>query len=66
MKLNGTHRLLHYAGDKVLGGSVHTTKENAEALVVASKDNGPEGNVDKLVRGYVSRSECRMKSQYKD
>jgi len=66
MKLNGTHQLLRYADDNMLGGIVHTIKENAETLVVASKDTGPEGNVDKLVRGYVSRSECRTKSQYKD
>ena len=66
VKLNGTHQLLRYADDSMLGGSVHTIKENAEALVVASKDTGPERNVDELVHGYVSRSECRTKSQYKD
>jgi hypothetical protein len=39
LKLNGTHRLLAYAGDvNVLGGNVHTVKENAEALVVATKE----------------------------
>ena len=39
LKLNGTHQLLAYADDvNVLGGSVHTVKENAEALVVATKD----------------------------
>jgi len=26
MKLNGTHQLLHYADDNMLGGSVHTIK----------------------------------------
>ena len=31
----------------MLGGSVHTVKENAEALVVASKENGLEVNVDR-------------------
>jgi len=37
-KLNGTLRLLAYADDvNILGGSVHTVKENAEALVVATK-----------------------------
>jgi len=40
-KLNGTHQLLVYADDvNILGGSVHTTKENAEALIVASKEIG--------------------------
>ena len=39
LKLNGTHQLLVYAEDfNILGGSVHTIKENAEALIVASKD----------------------------
>jgi len=38
-KLNGIHQLLVYADDvNILGGSIHTMKENAEALVVASKD----------------------------
>jgi len=32
LKLNGTHHLLSYANDvNILGGSVHTVKENAEA-----------------------------------
>ena len=39
LKLNGTHQLLVYAdGINILGGSVHTIKENAEALVVSSKE----------------------------
>ena len=38
MTLNGTHQLLAYADDvNILGGSVHTVKENAEALVVADR-----------------------------
>ena len=31
----------------MLGGSIHTIKENTEALVVASKEIGLEVNVDK-------------------
>jgi len=31
----------------ILGGSVHTVKENAEALRVASKEIGLEVNADK-------------------
>jgi hypothetical protein len=39
LKLNGTHQLLAYADDdNILGGRVHTVKENAEALVVATKE----------------------------
>ena len=38
LKLNGTHQLLVYTDDvNMLGGSIHTIKENAEALVVSSK-----------------------------
>ena len=39
LKLNGTHQLLVYADDvNILGGSVHTIKENREALIMASKE----------------------------
>jgi hypothetical protein len=39
LKLNGTHQLLAYADDvNILGGSGHTVKENAESLVVATKE----------------------------
>jgi len=52
--------LVHVIGDhgndaNILGRSVHTTKENTEALVIDSKETG-----------HVSRSECRTKSRYKD
>jgi hypothetical protein len=48
LKLNGTHLLLVCADDvNILGGSVHTVKENEEALVVASKEIGLEVNADK-------------------
>ena len=54
LKLNGTHQLLVYADDvNILGGSVHAIKENAEALVVASKEIGLEVNVDKLNFNFV-------------
>ena len=47
-KLNGAHQLLVYTdGVNILGGSVHTVKENAEALIVASNEIGLEVNVDK-------------------
>ena len=49
LKLNGTQRLLAYANDvNILGGSVHTVKKNAEALVAATKENGLEVNAHKL------------------
>jgi len=47
LKVNGTHQLLVFADDvNKLGGSVHTIKKNAEALVVASKEIGLEVNAD--------------------
>ena len=46
LKLNGTHQLLDYADDvNILGGSIHTLKENAEALVAATRETGLEVNV---------------------
>ena len=48
LKLNGTHQLLVNADDvKILGGSVHTIKENTEAMVVTIKEIGLEVNADK-------------------
>jgi len=48
LKLKGAHQLLVYAGDvNILGGSVHSVKKNAEALVVASKETELEVNADK-------------------
>jgi len=47
LKLNGIHQLLVYADDvNILGGSAHTIKENAEAVVVARKEIGLEVNAD--------------------
>jgi len=47
LKLNGTYHHLFYADVNMLGGSIHTIKENAEALVVARKEIGLEVNFDK-------------------
>ena len=48
LKLNGTHQLLAYPDDvNILGGSANTVKENAEALLVATKEIGLEVNADK-------------------
>ena len=56
LKLNGTHQLLAYADDvNILGGSVHTVKENAEALVAATKEIGLEVNADKTKYMVMSR-----------
>jgi hypothetical protein len=48
LKLNGTHQLLAYADDvNILGGSIHTLKENAEALIAATREIGLEVSADK-------------------
>ena len=48
LKLNGTHQLLAYADAvNILGGSIHTLKENAEALVAATREIGLEVSADK-------------------
>jgi hypothetical protein len=48
LKLNGTHQILAYADNfDILGGSAHALKENAETLVVATKEIGLEVNADK-------------------
>ena len=58
LKLNGTHQLLFYAYDvNVLVGSVNTMKENAEGLIVTSKEIGLEVNVDKNKYMIMSRDE---------
>jgi len=45
LKLNGTHQLLAYAN--ILGGSIHILKENAEALIDATRVIGLEVSADK-------------------
>ena len=55
LKLNGTHQLLAYADDNMLGGSVNTVKENAETLVVVSMETGQEVNADKSM--YMAMSQ---------
>jgi sorting nexin-29 len=58
LKFNDTHQLLAYAVDvNILGGSVHAVKENAEALVVATKEIGLEVNVDKTKYMVMSRDQ---------
>jgi len=48
LKLNGTHHLLVYVDSgNILGGSVHTVKENAEALVVGGEQIGLQVTADK-------------------
>jgi hypothetical protein len=63
LKLNGTHQLLIYADVvNILGGSIHSFiyaryKENTEALVVTSTENGLEVNVEKTKYMVMSRDQ---------
>ena len=58
MKLNGTHHFLAYADDvNVLGGSIHTLKENAEVLVAATREIGLEVSADKTKYMVMSRDQ---------
>jgi hypothetical protein len=63
----------------ILGGSLHTVKENAESLVVASNETGLEVNVDKtkymvmykdqkaggIHKTETDNSYCRSEDQFK-
>ena len=47
-----------YASDvNILGGSIHTLKENAEALVAATSENGLEVSADKTKYMVMSRNQ---------
>jgi hypothetical protein len=54
LKLKGMHQFPVCAYVNVLGGSIHTIKENTECLVVANKEIRLEVNVDKTK--YIIRS----------
>ena len=58
MKLSGTHQLLAYADDvNIMEGSIHTIKENVEALIVTSKEIGLDVNTDKTKYMVMSRDQ---------
>ena len=58
MKLNGAHQLLSYADDvNILGGSIYTLKENAEALVAATRESGLEVSAVKTKYTVMSRDQ---------
>ena len=58
LKLNGTHQHLVYADDvNILGGGIHTLKENAEALVAATREIRLEVSADKTKYMVMSRDQ---------
>jgi len=58
LQLNGTHQILAYADDdNILGGSIHTLKENAEASVVATREIGLEVSAEKTKYMVMSRDQ---------
>jgi len=58
LKLNGTHQLLAYADDvNILRGSIHTLKENVEALVAATRETRLEVSADKTKYMVMSRGQ---------
>jgi hypothetical protein len=66
-KLNGTHQLLPYADDvNILGGSVRTVKENAGALVIATKKIGLEQNANKTKYMVMSQDRNAGRGQCED
>ena len=63
LKLNGTHQLLVYADDNILGISIHTRKKNTEALVVSSKVTALEINACKTKYMVMSQDQNAEQSQ---
>jgi hypothetical protein len=56
LNLNGTHQYLAYADYvNILGGSIRTLKENAEALLTATRETGLEVSADKTNYMVMSR-----------
>jgi hypothetical protein len=47
LKLNGTHQLVAYADDNIVGENIDTIQKNTEALLDAGKEVGLEVNSEK-------------------
>jgi hypothetical protein len=65
LKLNGTHQVLVYADDdNLLGDNIDTIKKNTEMFIDASKETGPQVNVEKP--NYMLLSHCQNNGQNHD
>jgi len=64
LKPDGTHHLLAYDDDvNILGGSIHTIKQYAEALVPATRETGLEVSADKTKYMVMSREQNLVRIQ---
>jgi hypothetical protein len=64
LKLNSTHQLLAYADDvNIPGGSIRTLKENAEALVAATREIGLEISADETKYMVMARDQNAGRNQ---
>jgi protein associated with RNAse G/E len=58
LKQNSIRQLLTYADDvNILGGSIHTLKENTEAVVAATRETELEESADKTKYMVMSRDQ---------
>jgi hypothetical protein len=58
LKLNGTHQLLAYVDDNIVGKNTDTIQKNTEALLDAGKEDGLEVNSEKIKYMLMSRKKA--------
>jgi len=64
LQINGKHQLLAYADSvNILGGSIHTQKENTESLVAATRKIGLDASADGSKYMVMSRDQIAGRNQ---
>jgi hypothetical protein len=63
LELNGTHRLLVFADDSLLGDGINIIKEKTETFLKASRDIGLETNAQKTKYMIMSRHQNTAQNQ---